>query len=264
MKKIILAGGSGNLGQLLSKACRSIGYQVIILTRNKNLKNTPAHAEVYWDGEHLGDWCAYLEGAEVIINLSGKSIQCRYTEENKKLLLSSRIQSTCVIGQAIQKTVIPPRLWINFSGVSIFENLPPFHDESSKQYASTFLAQLSQQWEQAFWQAETPSATRKVCLRVSPVLAKDFGMLQGLYPLAKIGLAGTVGDGRQYISWIHKDDFVSIILWLINLANPEGTYHACAPQALPNKEFMDILRHQVHMPIGIPLPPIMALSLIHI
>ncbi len=257
MKKIILAGGTGNLGQLLATEFNEHGYQVILLTRNKELKSTDKYLSVYWDGLQLGKWTTYLENADAVINLSGKSIQCRYTEKNKKLLIDSRIEPTYILGKAIQMSKQAPRLWINFSGVSIFENKPPFHTEESLEYADTFLAKLSQIWEKTFWEADTEQ-TKKVCLRVSPVLSKKFGMLKELYPLAKLGLAGTVGNGQQYISWIHQTDFTRLVWWIIQQQELHHTYHACAPEAFTNKDFMMSLRTQVGVPLGLPLPEFMA------
>ena len=253
MRKIILAGGTGNLGRLLAKEFNIQGYKVVLLTRNRNLKTDEQFIPVYWDGRQLGDWTAHLEQADAVVNLSGESIQCRYTEINKKLLIDSRVESTHNIGVAIQLAKLPPRLWINFSGVSIFENKPPFSTEESTVYADTFLAKLSKDWEQAFWDAKI-AQTKKICFRVSPVLSREFGMLQELYQLAKFGLAGTVGNGKQFVSWIHQEDFARMVSWIVQHDAPSSIYHACAPNAVTNKAFMSELRSTVSMPLGLPLP----------
>ncbi|MGN0003247.1 MAG: TIGR01777 family oxidoreductase [Sphingobacterium composti] len=256
-KKIVLAGGTGNIGKLLTNEFVKLGYQVLILSRrvqqskNSNIKYVP------WDGETKGAWVDELEDVDTIINLSGKSIQCRFTEENKKELLASRILPTKVLGAAIVDLMHPPRLWINFSGISVFEGLDGFHDEDSKDYAQTFLANLTKKWEETFENSITPK-TQKVILRLSPVLSKEFGMFKELYPLAKFGLGGKVGNGQQNISWIHESDLIAIVLWIINQEKVSNLYHACVPKPESNELFMQTLRQAVSMPIGFPLPAFLA------
>lgn len=257
MKRIVLAGGTGNIGKLLSKVLTDSNYEVIILSRSDQDSSSSLIKYVKWDGENQGAWVQELEKADAVINLSGKSIQCRFTEENKKALLKSRIDPTNALGEAIKSLTNPPRLWINFSGISLFEGLEGLYDEDSTVYADTFLANLTKKWEHVFFSAET-SSTTKVCLRLSPVLSTEFGMFKELYPLAKLGLGGTVGDGMQKISWIHESDLVSLVSWIINHESPGKVYHACAPKPESNKEFMQNLRTAVNMPIGMPLPKVFA------
>lgn len=253
LKKIVLAGGTGNIGQLLTDYFLPFGYQVVILSRSERKSTHERVQYVQWDGEHIGDWMHVLDGADMLINLSGKSIQCRFTARNKEVLLASRILPTKVLGQAIAQLQNPPRLWINFSGVSIFEGVEGFHDEGSTKYGHTFLADLVQQWENTFFEYHTPS-TLKVCLRLSPVLSRDFGMFKELYPLAKLGLGGQVGDGEQQVCWIHEQDLVEMVKWIMDHPEPSPLYHACAPEPVKNKIFMKDLRNSVGMPLGIPLP----------
>lgn len=256
-KKIVLAGGTGNIGKLLSDAFLKIGWEVVILSRKAQESVNPQLKYVKWDGKTLGDWSDSLEDVDTVINLSGKSIQCRFTEENKKVLLSSRIEPTKILGEAIQKLNRPPRLWINFSGISLFEGLKGIHNEESAQSGNTFLASLTKQWEKAFFDAETPN-TNKVCLRLSPVLSRDFGMFKELYPLAKLGLGGRVSDGQQMVSWIHEEDLVRLVSWIVNHVAPSSLYHACTPEPESNEIFMKNLRIAVGMPIGLPLPALFA------
>ena len=253
MKKIIIAGGTGNIGKLLVEKFLKLNYQVVILSRHDQQSKKDGLQYVKWDGETIGEWVDVLEKADAVINLSGKSIQCRFTEENKKALLSSRVKPTAILGKAIEQSTTAPRLWINFSGISVFEGIKGENDEYSTNYANTFLANLTKQWEETFFKSNTPETT-KVCLRLSPVLSKDFGMFKELYPLAKLGLGGKVGDGEQLISWIHELDLVELVVWILNQEKPSHTYHACVSNPISNKQFMKDLRTVVGTPFGMPLP----------
>ena len=257
MNKIILAGGTGNLGNLLVRAFLKDHNEVVVLSRSSRKSHADNLRYVQWDGESLGDWVVELETADTIINLSGKSIQCRFTDENKKLLHDSRIKPTQIIGQAIQQTQHAPRLWINFSGISLFEGLEQYSDEHSTRQGMGFLAALSAAWESAF-QAFDLAHTRQVILRVSPVLAVEFGMFKELYPLTKLGLGGQVGDGQQQISWITDVDFVRLVLWLVDQDKPSSIYHACVPEPSSNTIFMSTLRDAIDVKIGLPLPKLFA------
>jgi uncharacterized protein (TIGR01777 family) len=256
-KKIVLAGGTGNIGKLLSPVLADFDYEVIILSRKSKTSSLSNIKYVQWDGESVGEWVDELEDVDALINLSGKSIQCRFTEENKEELLESRVFPTKILGEAIQSLKHPPRLWINFSGISVFEGVQGFHDEESKNYGSTFLANLTKEWEQSFFQSEI-TKTKKVILRLSPVLSRYFGMFKELYPLAKLGLGGQVGNGKQQVCWIHEQDLVKMVLWIVNHESPSMLYHACTPEPASNQEFMKNLRKAVSMPIGLPLPTLFA------
>lgn len=256
-KRIVLAGGTGNIGKLLTLILVHLDYQVLILSRKEAKSSHPNIQYIKWDGQSLGIWVQELEGIDTLINLSGKSIQCRFTAENKKELLQSRITPTRLLGEAIQKLNSPPRLWINFSGISLFEGVEGLHSEESTSFGNTFLAHLTKDWEKAFIDVKTPD-TKKVILRLSPVLSTKFGMFKELLPLAKLGLGGKVGDGKQQISWIHELDLVRLVIWIINHKSPSTLYHACSPQPESNKEFMKNLRKAVGMPIGMPLPALFA------
>lgn len=257
MKKIILAGGTGALGKLLTDAFINSGWHVVILTRRITIPNTSDITWVRWDGANLGDWSTYLEGADAVINLSGKSIQCRFTEDNQKELYDSRILPTKVLGKAIEQLNDKPNLWINFSGVSIFNQLDVLQDENSKEIGKGFLASLTEAWERAFWDANL-SDVQQVVLRVSPVLLKDSGFFAELLPLVKMGLGGHVADGKQWINWIHYTDLVNLIFWIIQHEKPAPIYHACSPSPSSNAIFMKTFRSVVGIPIGFPLPTMMA------
>jgi len=258
MKKIVLAGGSGNLGSLLIRTFRKRypGVALFILSRNApaTLKGgVDGLHKVLWDGKTLGAWQQHLEGADVVLNLSGKSIQCRFTDANKRVLKSSRLAPTSVLGEAIATLQQPPRLWINFSGISIFNGMEQVQNEDSTSYGSDFLAQLTQQWEQAFWLSNTPN-THKVALRVSPVLSAHSGMFSELLPLVRWGLGGKVGSGRQLVSWIHEHDLAALVCWIMEKEYTGSVYHACSPHPVTNSEFMHAFREAVGCRMGLPLP----------
>lgn len=256
MRKIVLAGGSGHLGTLLKRAFLDSGWEVVILSRQRNRKEEGV-TYVFWDGEHVGSWGNVLNGADTVINLSGKSIQCRFTPKNRALLEDSRLLPTNALGRAIATCNKPPRLWMNFSGISIFSGLNEWQDETSMAIGNDYLAQLTRRWEAAFSAFDLPD-TLKVILRVSPVLSKQQGMLAELLPLAKWGLGGKVSDGRQCVSWIHERDFVRLVQWIIERTQPRRVYHACSPNPVSNVAFMKVLRESVGVSFGLPLPLIMA------
>ncbi|MGB7526771.1 TIGR01777 family oxidoreductase [Sphingobacterium cellulitidis] len=257
MAKIVLAGGTGNLGNLLISLFREQGHEIIVLSRQRMIKSHPKIEFVLWDAENLDTWQKKLEDADVLINLCGLSINRRFTKENQKLLRSSRLIPTKLLGEAIAQLESPVKLWINFSGVSIFNGQTGLQDETSHLYANDFLGQLAQDWERVFLEAKTP-ATEKVILRMSPLLSKKSGMFAELYPLTKMGLGGKVGTGKQMVSWIHETDFVRLMDWIIQSQIREGVYHACSPNPVNNSEFMKALRKEAGVSIGLPLPTFMA------
>lgn len=257
MAKIILAGGSGTLGNMLCAAFRDEDNEIIVLTRQDMKRHHPHVDFVHWDGKSMGDWCKELEGADYVINLSGSNIKTRFTEKNKELLVRSRIEPTKVLGEAIAKAENPPRVWMNFSGISIYNNAPTLQDETGTQYADDFMSSIVKKWEGTFLEAKTPR-TEKVILRMSPILSKGSGMFPELYPITKLGLGGPVGDGKQLVSWIHEDDFVGLLTWLISLEKHEAIYHLCSPNPVTNAEFMAALRKAAGAKFGLPLPAFMA------
>lgn len=249
---MIIAGGTGVLGKLLSNAFIRQGWEVVVLSRSP--ADTPGKVKhVQWDGCTIGNWAAALEDATAVVNLAGQSINTRYTTKNKKEILASRTRSTAILGKAISRCHQPPAVWINAGGISGFEPTTTIFTERDIPTGTGFLAELSKQWEAAFTQADTP-ATRKVQLRMSPVLLSKGGMLAPLVSLTKWGLGGTVGKGDQYISWIHERDFVKLIVWIIDHARVAGVIHASSPNPVTNAEFMRALRQEVGVSIAIPTP----------
>ena len=250
--KIIIAGGTGLLGTLLSNAYIAQGWEVVVLGHaNSRASGNARH--VHWNGRTRGDWVGELEGATAVVNLAGRSINTRFTAKNKKEILDSRVLSTSVIGDAVAGCSIAPKVWINAGGVSIFGPSPVPLTEHDLPNGTDFLAHVSQRWEAAFADADTP-ATRKVQLRIGSVLLAEGGMLAPLVKLAKWGLGGTVGPGDQYVSWIHERDFVKLIDWLIEHGRISGKVHACSPHPVKNKDFMKAVRRALGVRFGLPSP----------
>jgi len=249
--KIIIAGGTGFLGECLATYFSEKGFKTVILSR-KEKKSVGNVSFAKWDGEALGDWQKELEGSSTVINLSGKSVDCRYTEKNKKEIIDSRVKSTLLIGKAIQSCTTPPKLWMNASSATIYrhsENKPM--DEPSGEIGDGFSVEVCKAWEKALTQMETPD-TRKVALRLSMVLSKRSGVMAPMMNLVRFGLGGAMAGGKQYISWIHETDFVRMIEWIMQHEDLAGPVNICSPNPITNAEFMRALRKEMKMPLGIP------------
>lgn len=250
-RKIVLAGGSGFLGQILAKHFSQKDDEVIILSRIKkaNSKNITYQT---WNGKTLGKWTDSLENVDVLINLVGKSVNCRYNAKNKAEIYSSRLESTEILGQAIQKCEIPPKLWLNSSSATIYRHsLDKAMDEDTREYGIGFSVDVCKQWEASFWKQKT-THTRKVALRLAMVLGKEGGVMIPFKNLVKRGLGGTQGNGKQYLSWLHEADLIAMIEFL--MANPtlEGNINCSAPTPVPNKAFMQRLRKKMKVNVGLP------------
>ncbi|MEM9674012.1 MAG: TIGR01777 family oxidoreductase [Bacteroidota bacterium] len=253
MKKIIIAGGSGFLGSYLTQYYRDKEWQVYILSRQYQEDRDGVY-NIYWDGKHLGDWTKVMEGADVLINLSGKSVDCRYTKRNQQLIYSSRLDSTHAQGKAVQQSQNPPKVWINAASATIYRHaLDRPMDEVSGEYGTGFSVDVCRKWERVFSEIETP-ATRKIVLRTGIVLGKNGGALQPLLNLVRVGLGGKQGKGNQYFSWLHELDFARIIDFLINREDTSGVFNAVAPHPISNQQFMKTLRMTCGIPFGLPMP----------
>ena len=253
MKKIIIAGGTGFLGTCLSDHYLSKGWNVLVLTRGETRKNG-ALEYVHWNGKNSGVWTKALEGAEALINLNGKSVDCRYNEKNKALIYSTRLNSTAALGKAIQKAMIPPKVWINAASATIYRHsLDKEMDEETGEIGSGFSVDVCQKWEDIFNSFHTPQ-TRKVLIRTGIVLGRHRGPLKPLRMLIRFGVGGKQGDGTQYFSWLHERDFVNIIDYLITHAEMNGVFNVTAPTPVPNKTIMKTLRNCMGIPFGLPMP----------
>ena len=261
-KKVILAGGSGYLGRYLAAAFTERGYEVIILSRRA--APATAHARtVIWDGEHPGEWHQEFESATAVVNLTGKSVDCRYTPTNKALILQSRLNATRAIGQALTTVADPPEVWLNAASATIYEDTrgdQPANDEENGVIGSGFSVDVCQQWEEAFHQAALPGL-RQICLRIAIVLSADDGAMVPMLRLAKLGLGGKMGSGDQMLSWIHAIDCANAVVFLTENKALSGVFNIASADAHTNADFMRALRKQVGCPIGLPTPgPLLAVG----
>lgn len=260
-KKIVIAGGTGFIGRAMAERWGA-DNEVVILSRCQDGQQSNYYGNdqlqqnvttVCWDAQTLGDWVKYLEGCDVLINLAGKSVNCRYNEKNKALIMSSRVDATNILAKAIQQAVQPPKLWINGASATIYrhaEDKP--QDEYTGEIQNDFSVQVCKAWEQAFNNAEV-MGTRKAILRLAIVFGKD-GVLVPYKNLVKYGLGGKQGSGEQMFSWIHIDDVCRIVEWLTINPDARGVYNASSPNPVKNKELMSTLRSRMGMPIGLPAP----------
>jgi uncharacterized protein (TIGR01777 family) len=247
--KVVIPGGSGHLGTVLARSLARDGHQVVILTR------TPGRG-VQWDGRTLGPWTTELAGADVVINLAGRSVNCRYNARNRKEIIASRVESTRVIGEAIARSVWPPRVWLQASTATIYAHrFDAANDESTGIIGGEewrFSIDVAKAWERALDEADTP-LTRKVKLRSAIVMSPDRGgPFDALLGLVRHGLGGRAGDGKQYVSWIHYRDFISALRWIIEHDELAGAINVSAPDPLPNAEFMRELRAAWGIGFGLP------------
>lgn len=256
--KIVLAGGSGFLGGALANHFGARGWEVVILTRAPK-NNSDSAREVAWDARSPGDWTRELDGAVAVVNLTGRSVDCRYNARNRREIMESRVHSTRVVGEAIAQCPVPPRVWLNSSTATVYAHtFGPPHDESSQDMDSAadakdaFSVEVAQAWERTLNEADTPK-TRKVALRTSMVLGLGRNsVFPVLRRLTKFGLGGRQGNGRQFVSWIHIEDFCRAIEWIIAHEDLAGPINQCAPNPLPNQEMMTIFREVCGMPVGLP------------
>ena len=243
-KKIIIAGGTGFVGAYLTKKFVSLGYKVIIISRQKdhiNWNDTTAIA-------------AALENAEMLINLAGKSVDCRYNEKNKKEIYDSRIDTTGMLGNAVLACKNPPGLWINSSTATIYRHAQdrPM-TENNGEIGSGFSVNVATNWEKTFFGFNLPQ-TRQIALRMAIVLGKEGGVLTPLKNLVRFGMGGKQGNGNQMFSWIHIDDLFSIITFMQQHTKLSGVFNASAPNPVNNKTLMQLLRKNMGLKIGLPLP----------
>jgi uncharacterized protein (TIGR01777 family) len=249
--RIVIAGGSGFIGQALATRFIAQDHDVVVLTRNAGARADRLR-EVAWNARTPGSWATEVDGAAAIINLTGKSINSRHTEKNRREIIASRVESVRAIAEAIAASDVPPPVWVQASAVGIYGNAGDALCDESAPHGSDFMAEVCEQWEAAFRTALTP-ATRGVVLRFGVVLGREGGALPVLARLARLGLGGTVGSGRQYISWIHRDDMIAVVERAI-ASRMVGPYNASNHVPETNAAFMKRLRKVVHRPWSPPAP----------
>lgn len=255
--KVVIPGGTGQVGTILDRALTAQGHDVVLLTRSPT-----GERQVYWDGATLGDWAAQINGSDVVINLAGRSVNCRYTAANLEAMMSSRVESARAVGEAIAAAARPPRLWMQMSTATIYAHrFDAANDEHGGVIGGAepgvpaywaYSVKIARNWEAAQEQAATPE-TRKVALRSAMVMSPDRGgVFDVLSWLTRLGLGGPVAGGGQYVSWIHDRDFTRAIRFLIERDDLTGAVNLAAPGALPQRELMRELRLAWRMPVGLP------------
>src|SRR6266550_1987684 len=250
--RVVLAGGSGFIGQSLSPFLISKNYEVIALTRAES-NRSGAVLNAHWDGKSLGDWTEFINGASAVVNLTGRSINCRHTPENRRQIIDSRVDSVRVLGQAIGQCAQPPKVFVQVAGVGIYGDKGERICDETTAPGNDFVTEVCQKWEAAFAEVEAP-ATRKVLLRLGVVLGPNGGFLELLGKLTRWFLGGQVGNGRQYLSWIHIADLSRMVLASIENQELTGVFNATSPNPVPNAEFMRELRRTLHRPGSPPVP----------
>lgn len=258
--KIVIAGGTGQVGAVLGRAFGGAN-EIVVLSRRQGENNL--FRNVRWDGKTLGAWAKELEEADVVINLAGRSVNCRYQPRNRREILKSRVDSVRAIGHAIQATKNPPRVWLQASTATIYAHR---FDAPNDEFTGViggyevdapstwrFSIDVAKAWEAAVSEVGPLPKTRTVVMRSSMIMSPDRGgIFATLLMLVRLGLGGTASHGRQFISWIHEQDFVRAIRYLIDNETIAGPVNVCSPEPLPNAEFMRDLRKAWGMPIGMP------------
>lgn len=257
--KVVIPGGSGQVGTILARAFHEDGHEVVVLSRNPV---SASWRSVQWDAESPGEWASEIDGSDVVINLAGRNVNCRYNAENRKAILESRVNSTRLVDAAIHQASRPPHTWLQASTATIYAHrYDAANDEKTGILGGSeadapkkwrFSIDVALAWEQTVDEAVVPN-TRKLKLRSTMIMSPDHGgIFDTLLRLVRLGLGGRAGNGRQYVSWIHDADFVRAINWLIEHQDFEGIVNLAAPNPLPYADFMRAIRDAWGMPLGLP------------
>ncbi|MEC5423517.1 TIGR01777 family oxidoreductase [Virgibacillus sp. C22-A2] len=245
MDKVVLAGGTGFIGNYLENKFTERGYEVKIISRQDQ--------HISWDNQT--EITKALEGAELLINLAGKTVNCRYNEKNKHEIMNSRVRTTKILGESVLACNQPPELWINSSTATIYrhaEDRPMTEDEG--EIGSGFSVDVATNWEQSFFDCDVPQQTRQIALRIAIVLGKGGGVMKPYQNLVRLGLGGIQGKGNQKFSWIHIEDLFQIILFLKDRDDLTGVFNCSSPEPVSNRVLMGKLRTAMNAPIGLPAP----------
>ncbi|OQD55012.1 epimerase [Streptomyces phaeoluteigriseus] len=261
--KIVIPGGTGQVGTVLRRALTAAGHEVVVLSRR------PARpGDLAWDGRTTGPWTDAVDGSDVVINLAGRSVSCRYTPGNLREMMDSRVDSARVVGEAIVGAARPPRLWLQMSTATLYAHrFDAPNDEATGIVGGaepdvpgywSYSVDIARNWEREQEEADTPH-TRKVALRSAMVMSPDRGgVFDVLSKLTRLGLGGPVAGGAQYVSWIHDRDFVRAVRFLIDREDLAGPVNLAAPAPLPHRAFMRALRGAWGVPVGLPATRSMA------
>ena len=265
--RIVIPGGTGQVGGILRRRYAAAGHDVVVLSRQPETLE-PGVRHRFWDGRSVGDWAAELDGADVVVNLAGRSVSCRYTEEHLRQMMDSRVDSTLAVGRALEQAARPPAVWLQMSTATIYaDRRDAPNDEATGIIGGhevhvpaywEFSVRIAQEWEAAQQEATLP-ATRRVALRAAMVMSPDRGgVFDYLSWMARLGLGGAVAGGGQYVSWIHADDLCRAIDLLVDRDDLDGAVNLAAPEPLPQREFMRDLRRAWGGRPGLPATRAMA------
>ena len=257
--RIVIPGGTGQIGRVLARHFHEQGNHVTVLSRRPS---SAPWQSIAWDGCALGDWVKEIDGADVVINLAGRTVNCRYNQANRREIMDSRIDATKVIGHAIAQANRPPQLWMNMSTATIYRHVfDRAMDEDTGELGGAepdappawrFSIEVATRWEQTFFDAPT-SATRKIALRTAMVMGPEQGgIFATLLNMVRARLGGKAASGKQFISWIHEQDFVRAMDFLIARTELASCVNIAAPAPLPNSDFMRVLRQAYGTRIGLP------------
>jgi uncharacterized protein (TIGR01777 family) len=250
--RVVLAGGSGFLGQALTKVLVGKGYDVVILSRG-NERDSAAVQQLHWDGQHLGDWWHSVDGASALVNLTGRSVNCRHTPAHRREIMESRVNSVRVLGEALSRCSQPPLVWVQASSLAIYGDPGDRWCDEDSPHADGFSEEVCKRWEGEFEKIHA-SGLRKVVMRIGIVLDAENGALPVLARLSRLFLGGRVGHGRQYVSWIHVADLTRMLMEAIERPDIAGVFNATGPNPVTNAEFMRELRRVLHRPWSPPVP----------
>lgn len=269
--KIVVPGGTGQVGGVLRRALVERGHEVTVLSRRpERLEDGVRH--VVWDGRTLGSWASEIDGADAVVNLAGRSVSCRYTDRNLRQMMTSRVDSTRAVGQAITRAADPPKVWLQMSTATIYADARSRGDDRAHDELDGVLGgeepdvplyweysvRIARRWEAAQAEAAVPG-TRRVALRTAMVMTPDRGgIFDYLSWMARVGLGGPVAGGRQYVSWIHGEDFVRAVEFLLRHDDLDGTFILAAPDPVPQRDLMRALRRAWGGRPGLPATRLMA------
>jgi uncharacterized protein len=265
--KVVVPGGTGQVGGILRRALSAHGHEVVVLSRHPGPLE-PGIGHVGWDGRTLGPWAAEVDGADAVVNLAGRTVSCRYTPENLRQMMDSRVDSTRVVGEAIARAATPPAVWLQMSTATIYADRRDApngeatgviggHEPGVPDYWE-YSVRIARNWEAAQQEADVPG-TRRVALRAAMVMSPDRGgVFDVLLRMARLGLGGPVAGGGQYVSWIHDHDFVRAVELLLDRDDLDGPVNLAAPGPLPQRDLMVALRSAWGRRFGLPATAWMA------
>jgi hypothetical protein len=259
--RIVIAGGSGQVGKMLARHFQEHGHEITVFSRHPRPEEWRTTA---WDGIALGDWVSCVEGSDVLINLAGRSVNCRYNESNRRSILESRVNTTRLLHRAVASLTQPPRVWLNASTATIYRHaLDRPMDEATGELGGNeigapstwnFSIRVAKAWEEAFFATDTPK-TRKIAMRSALTLSPDpGGVFDVLLGLIRHFLGGTMGSGKQFVSWIHEADFLRAVEFLIARDDLAGVVNLASPHPVRNRQFMRALRQAWCECPGLPMP----------